>query len=350
MRFGFLAATALAATCALLGCSSNNGGSPSSGGSGGSGTGGSSSGGTGNGGSGGALPPCMPTAAECYVSGPHGPGAECMARIDNGSATTWQGRLSDLDVSAPAALAAQLVQTVIIDQGLNFKETACNQTGLGTFNWLFEYDSVKHTLKTGGGPPVSDPTKGDCYAVIPNSNPALTVGPQTVNVTATGTQFSGSNIDVVVPLYAAAGDTSPSILLPLHKVSLEGTWTADHDCIGSYDAADLSTSNDCEAQYPKRDWKTGGTLSGYILITEADQVTIPQLNGETLCVLLTGDPNTWEGPNNDCASSSAWKAGQRPKGDWCSSTNAAATASCSDAYHLQANFAAQAFKVTGNCP
>lgn len=345
MRFGFLAVTALAASCALLACSSNNG--SSSGGSGGSGAGGSSA----SGGSSGTLPPCMPTASECYVSGPHGPGAECMARIDNGNKTVWQGRISDLDVSAPAALKQQLVQTDVIDKGIDFNEPACNQSGLGAFNWLFEYDSVNKTLKTGGGPPVKDPTQGDCYAIIPNSkNPALSIGPQTVSVTVNGNQFSASNIDVVVPIYAKATDTTPSILLPLHKVQLQGTWSDDHDCIGSYDAASLSTSNNCEAQYPKRAWKTGGSLSGYILTTEADQVTIPQLNMTTLCVLLAGVGTSWDGPSGSCASSTAWKSGQRPKGDWCSTSNSPATASCSDAYHLQANFAAQAFKVTGNCP
>lgn len=334
MRFGFLAAIALATSCALVACSSNNGNN-------------SGTGGTGSGGSSG-LPPCMPTAAECYVSGPHGPGGECMARVDNGGATVWQARLSDLAVSAPTALAAQFVQSTIIDKGINFNEAACNQNGLGTFNWLFEYDSVNHTLKTGGGPPVSNPAQGDCYAVIPNSNPALAVGPQTVSLTTNGNQFSASNIDVVVPVYLTATDTKPGVLLPLHKVSLQGTWNADHDCIGSYDAASLSTSTGCEPSYPQRAWKSGGTLSGYISTVEADQVMLP-LN-YSLCVLLSGDPNTWEGPDGHCSTSTAWKSGQRPKGDWCAATNSAATASCSDAYHLQANFAAQGFKVNGVCP
>ncbi len=44
-----------------------------------------------------------------------------------------------------------------------------------------------------------------------------------------------------------------------------------------------------------------------------------------------------------------WIGGQRP-GDWCEATNAAADATCKDAYKLEADFSASAFKINGDCP
>jgi hypothetical protein len=100
-----------------------------------------------------------------------------------------------------------------------------------------------------------------------------------------------------------------------------------------------------DEQSGQRAWLAGGSVNAHILATEADQVLIPQL-GATLCVLLAGQQ--WKGPNNDCASSSLWASGERP-GDWCSSTNAPASASCLDAFRFKAEFAAAAFAIIGDC-
>ncbi len=79
----------------------------------------------------------------------------------------------------------------------------------------------------------------------------------------------------------------------------------------------------------------------------ADKVMVDEL-GATLCVLLAGQ--SWKGPSKDCQSSDTWKAGQRPEGDWCAATNAPADASCKDSYLLEGDFAAAAFKISGDCP
>ena len=44
---------------------------------------------------------CVPQAAECYVAGPKGPGAECLAKADNAGQATWQGRLLPIRPSSP---------------------------------------------------------------------------------------------------------------------------------------------------------------------------------------------------------------------------------------------------------
>jgi hypothetical protein len=62
-------------------------------------------------------------------------------------------------------------------------------------------------------------------------------------------------------------------------------------------------------------------------------------------VLLAGQ--SWKGPDKNCASSDQWKSGTKPEGDWCAATN---DASCKDAYKLEADFSASAFKITGDCP
>lgn len=97
---------------------------------------------------------------------------------------------------------------------------------------------------------------------------------------------------------------------------------------------------------PQRAWTPGGSLKGYITVLEADKVVIDDLDS-TLCVLLAG--NDWKGPAKDCASDAEWVAGKRPDGDWCSQTNAPATAACKDAFKMEADFSASAFKITGDC-
>ena len=44
---------------------------------------------TGGSGGGGPNGECWPTNDACYVAGPSGPGAECLAKADNSGKTTW---------------------------------------------------------------------------------------------------------------------------------------------------------------------------------------------------------------------------------------------------------------------
>lgn len=327
---------AVLALGAAGGCSSDEGGG--SGGSGGAG--GSAGSGAG---------PCWPKDEACYVAGPTGPGSECLAKADNTGKTAWQGRLTSIQVTKPAKLAQQFVQTTIIDNGVSLNQAACNEFGEGTFSWLFEFDSATNKLRTGGGLPISDPKAGGCFVSLTTTS--LPVAPIEVDVTIDGLNFSASNIDVYVPIFLDPADTSKAIVLPLHGVEFAGSFNDDsHNCIGTFNGDALDPVDGCQAPPPMRAWNNGGSLKGYITIAEADQVFVEEL-GMTLCVYIAGATD-WKGtePDNNCATSAKWVAGERPPGDWCSTTNQPADASCQDAWRLEGEFAAAAFGVSGDCP
>ena len=326
----------IAAFAAAGGCSSDEGGGGGNGGAGGSGAAGA----------------CWPSNDACYVAGPEGPGAECLAKKDNTNEAVWQGRLTSIEVLKPAKLAQQFIQGAIIDNGVSLNQQECNEGGEGTFTWLFEFNPATNKLKTGGGPPVQDPKAGSCFVTLTNTS--LPVAPIEVDVTIDGQNFSASGIDVNVPVFLNPDDTTNALVLPLHDVEFSGTFSADHNCIGSFNGDELQPINNCAPDTsttpPQRFWKNGGTLKGYITILEADQVYVEEL-GSTLCVFIAGAAD-WKGPApaNDCATSAKWMAGERPAGDWCSTTNAPADGSCSDAWRLEGQFAGAAFQINGDCP
>lgn len=309
--------------------------------------------GGGNGGSGatGGGGACWPTADVCYIDGPAGPGAECLAKNDNTGQTKWSGRLTSIQVTKPTQLAQQFIQRTIIDNGVSLNQKDCLESGEGTFTWLFEFDSTTNKLKTGGGLPITDPKAGGCFVSLTDP---ISVGPIEVDVTITGSSFSASGIDVNVPIFLTPDSTANAIVLPLNDVDFSGSFNDDtHNCIGTYNGDELDPLNACGADYtvnpPLRPWKNGGSLKGHITIAQADEVFVEEL-GSTLCVYLAGPD--WKGPDpdNSCATSAKWIAGERPAGDWCSTTNAAADAGCSDAWRLEGEFAAAGFKVNGDCP
>ncbi|MBX3183966.1 MAG: hypothetical protein KIT72_00455 [Polyangiaceae bacterium] len=329
--------------CALglsaFACSSDDG--DNKGGNGGSGA---------SGGSGGQVGECVPTAAECYVDGPRGPGAECLAKHDNSSANVWSGRFSYLKIEKPAALANQLVQNLVVDKGITLNQRACNEEGDGTFTWLLEFDPASGRLKTGGGQPITDPKAGSCFVTIPNSNPAIAVAPTEVDVDVTESGEFEATIDaVVVPIFLDV-EMSKTILLPLHQIAFSGSFSDDRNCIGRYNGDQFEISNTCKPDTTQGQtvWTTGGSLQGYITIEEAEAVYIDDLKA-SLCAQIAG--STWKGqPTGRCAETDAWQAGERPEGDWCAATNSPATGACNDAWQLKAGFAASAMKVNGDCP
>ncbi|MCK6531795.1 MAG: hypothetical protein L6Q84_02390 [Polyangiaceae bacterium] len=298
---------------------------------------------------GGSTASCVPSAAECYFAGADGPGAECLAKADNTGQTKWQGRLSSILVKYPESLAGEFVQTTVIDKGISLNQPVCNENGEGTFSWLFEIDSTTSKMKTGGSLPVSDPKAGACFVTLPNA--AVPVAPIEASVTLSGNTFSAKGLDVNVPIFLSPTELTNPIILPLHEVEIQATFNdANHNCAGKFNGAELDPNDSCapdlKVDPPQRAWTPGGSLKGYITVLEADKVVIDDLDS-TLCVLLAG--NDWKGPAKDCASDAEWVAGKRPDGDWCSQTNAPATAACKDAFKMEADFSASAFKITGDC-
>lgn len=338
--------------CCLAACGGDDGGGGGSGGGSGSGGSGASGGGGGTGGAGGAPGPCTPTAGECYVAGPSGPGHECLAKADNTGAAKWQGRLTSILVKAPAALAGEFIQTNVIDKGISLNQPdTCFESGDGTFTWLYEIDPTTKIMKTGGSLPVTDPKAGGCFVSLPGA--AVPVAPIEVPVTvdADSQGFSAKDIDVNVPIFLSPTDIKNPIILPLNKVALSAKFNdGTHNCVGKFNGDELDPINSCmpdtKSIPPQRSWTTAGTLKGFITPEQADAVMLDQLK-VTLCVVLA--PAEWKGPNGDCKSSDKWIKGERPPGDWCSATNDASCA-VKDAWLLEGDFSAAGFKINGNCP
>ncbi|MEZ4224596.1 MAG: hypothetical protein R3B13_26840 [Polyangiaceae bacterium] len=305
----------------------------------------------GDGGGGNSGASCVPKSDACYVSGPTGPGASCLAKFDNTGSDVWQGRINQITVKRPDVLSSKFVHDAILDRGIFLNQPECFEQGEGTFSWLFEFNRTTGKMRTGGSLPVKDPKAGGCFLTMTTT--ALPVAPISVDVTfdPDGLGFTATDIDVVVPIFNTPDDTSNPILLPLHKVELKGAFSDDtHNCIGKHNGETLDPSLSCKGDFNdgQRPFTTGANLKGYIRVDEADKVFIDDI-GATLCAYLAGITQ-WSGPNKDCASSDKWKAGERPNGDWCAATNAPFDANCKDAWILEGDFSASAFKINGDCP
>lgn len=276
---------------------------------------------------GGSTGACAPTAA-CAA------GHACLSEAENKDNPKPGFRMSQLTISKPKALASGIVASVV-QGGVQPKLPACNVNGQATFNWLLQFDLAAMKLKTGGAKPVADASKG--YDFIDEVVGGIHVQPVTVDATigADGSFDTTMGTDLVVPIYLDAGATM-AVILPLKQARLhEGTISADHDCIGHYNAEGLKPDDNCLATEAIPTFIGGAKIDGYITLEDADTVEISQLN-ETLCVLLSGDPGTF-GENGKCKRTGGVIDFE---GDWCSATNTAG--GCGDAVSLGAEFAASA--------
>lgn len=325
-------------------------GTASPGGTGGAGTGGSGTGGIGGtggsgtgatGGSGtGATGACWPTDPSCYAAGPGGPGAACLATVA-GNPDDVQLRVSQLQMVAPATLAAPFMQDAIITKKVTSNRPQCFQNGDGQLNLLLEIKASSQTLTMGASPPQALFPQA-CYAHFIDAG--LTVKSETLPAPlATDGTFSASLPVFVLPIYLGAA-LDNTMLWPLRQVRVAGTLSADHECIGSYRGGALQPASGCLPNQGELAWVNGGTLEANIVVAEADQTMINDL-GYSLCVLLSGDVKAWRGPDGHCASA---KGGALPQGDWCSTTDSAG--GCANAWHFRAQFAASATAISGQCP
>jgi uncharacterized membrane protein YgcG len=208
-----------------------------------------------------------------------------------------------------------------------------------------QFDTESGTLLTGGAEPKADPTTGYCF----ERDPANSIAPIQVDapLDATGA-FEAAPIDFLsVPIYLDVTATD-FVRLPLHDVRISGTVSADHNCIGSFNADGLEPANNCK---PDLDlgigyFIDGASLEGYILLEDADGVVVQILN-QTLCVLLSGDATTY----GDGGSPMRCKRNGSNQivllGDWCSTTNQAG--GCQDSMRMSAGIAASAVTVPAGC-
>lgn len=332
--FAFVVSASLGALALTsIGCGDGSGSSAGGGGS--SSTGGS----TGGSGASTAASPCDP---QCDAN--KGIKSACVAIEDNSAATTWGLRMSQLTIKAPAELTAEKNPVVagIIAKGVIMNLTDCNLNGNGTFSWLLQFDSATGKLKTGGATIQADPSQGYCFVngMLPGSDQVIT--PLTVDAApdASGKFSVEVGGDVVVPIFLT--DITNYVLLPLKNAKIiNATLSADHNCIGKYNADTLDPANQCLPP----EFTNDASLDGYITLEDADGVKVESLK-KSLCALLTkednGDPTYKQCPKDANGKITS-------KGDWCSTTDAAATADCADAFKLGADFAASAVKITGDC-
>lgn len=294
--------------------------------------------GTGGGGSGGGTTTgdltCDPTCEEAK-----GAASECLAIVDNKESATYGLRMAQLTIEKPTVLANKTISG-IIDAAVTLNLDNCNLTGDGTFSWILEFDSATGKLKTGGAKPVKDPAQGYCF--VNETLGTTPVAPIVVDAApdASGKFSVGVGGNVVVPIFLA-DDASMFILLPLRNAKIiDATLSADKNCIGTYNSDKLDPELLCEPAGDVTRFTNGASLDGHITLEEADAVDISTL-GRSLCALLTGvsDPKCERDANNQITA----------KGDWCSTTDAAADGTCADAFKLGATFAASAVKVNGDC-
>jgi hypothetical protein len=269
--------------------------------------------------------------------------SDCLALVDNSGKDRFVLRLAQLSVTAPKALTTKLVRNIVGD-GVNLNLKACNiQSGKGTFNLITEFDVKSGKLKTGGAKYEAKPENGYCYVV----DQAKGVVPVEVNAKFDGNKFSTDTIKkMVLPIYIDETPTSKVVYLPLSEARLsEGTISADHNCIGSFNATKLDPYNNCLPDDMVDYFTNAAKLDGYVTLEEADAVVVDQAS-QTLCVLLSGDPDKYgEGASTKKCKRNAGKIVL--EGDWCSTSNSAG--GCKDAMRLTAELAASAVKLRSDC-
>jgi hypothetical protein len=285
--------------------------------------------------------PCSP-APSC----PQVASSECISLVDNSKATNFTLRMANLTLTAPPSLTKGLVKGVV-QNGVTMNLASCNLNGGGTFSWLLQFDTGTGMLKTGGGKPADDPTKGYSFVdeTIMQGGTPFKIAPFTATapIGKDGTFAVTMGANVIVPVYLdlkAAG----VVLLPLHDAKLSGTVSADHDCIGKYNAKGLDPAGGCLADdmnpaFIGADGKadSDGKLEGYITLEEADSVIVDTIS-QSLCVILSGDAATY-GDGGSPIAKCKRDAGMKItfQGDWCDKSNDMA---CKDSVRLGAGYSA----------
>lgn len=272
--------------------------------------------------------------------------SDCIALTDNAGAATAGLRMAQITITKPTVLSPGSIVGNIVADGVQMNLDKCNLTGGGTFSWLLSFDTAGGMVKTGGAKPVDDPFGGYCF--VNETLGGKDIKAVSVASGLSGGAFSAEVGDVTVPIFLDAA-ASMFVLLPLKAGKLTGTLSADNNCIGAYNAANLDPGNNCLAEPPDTlQFVNAGTLDGYITLEDADTVVVDSLK-QSLCVLLSGNAAMYgDGMSPNKCKRDAMGVIEF-KGDWCAATNAAADGMCSDSAKLGAEFAASAVKVSGDC-
>jgi len=284
--------------------------------------------------------------------------SDCLAFADQAGADTFALRISQLTVTAPTALTDTTVKNLLA-KGVTLNDgDSCQSadgfslfTGDGTFNWILAFDLAAGTLRTGGAELQTDPTKSYCF--LDGMVAGFDVAPLDADITLDGDTFTIDEVrDVSVPIFTDPEDPSKVILLPLRGVKIfDTTFSADHNCIGTFNGSGLEAGNLCLPDADTPSFIDGGNLDGFVTLEEADEVLVPELGNASLCALIAGAEFT------DQTSKKCLRDGTDAitfEGDWCAGAmegdpGGAATGTCFDAVRLQATFAASGATLAATC-
>jgi len=292
---------------------------------------------------------CTAVDAGCLIAEKCGNPRTCEPFVTNPAPGTGVDtfRLRFFHVTAPPALANKVVQTSIITSAIDLPSSLdggapCGENGNGTLNWLASVDQGGGTVTFGGAPPSADPFGlGYCYvnAVLLG----FPVEPITLATTFSAESFATVRSANVVNLPIFIVDGGGVILFPLRDFALRDvTLSDDGNCIGAINDESLRPNPSGVCVDPSPDgpdscsrWHPSGSLSGYILLSEADAVPVVTLGNESLCVLLTSDMTANSPPTCTAKGLTA--------GDYCSATHA--PCANGDSVWFAGEFAASAVRI-----
>jgi hypothetical protein len=280
--------------------------------------------------------PC-PGAKGCPLAQP------CLATHENASAQRFGLRIAEIVVRSPTALGVATGAGRLFQSSVTPSRNECNfgDHGDGLTAWLLRFDLTQLTLTLGGAAGVPAPTTGFTFfdAMVTQGGTSYHVAPVTLPLTenADGSFGTATPADVDLPVFFV-DPTTPTVL-PLHSLSIAGTVSASHDCIGSYDPANFDPTHSCRPTTPNEFFRHGGHLQAYLSLEQADTIDVGGAN-ETLCAELAGVPGAFN--RSPIARCSRTNGVIDFKGDWCAATNGPATSTCADAVHATADFAASA--------
>ncbi len=277
--------------------------------------------------------------------------ATCLPMADNSGKTVIDFRLRRLFITAPSHLAVPIIQSSVVDLGVNLDAPTCAELGNGAFSWLLRADTTANTMITGGAPPSPDPFGvGYCFyqhtLPVGDGGSSISVGPGQAKITFTGDggTFSSDPIPLLnVPIFlkpdAGAADPTNVVILPLRNAIIhDATLTNNDNCIGSLNVKALNGTCNIDDPSSCSKWHTAGAIGAFITLEDSDKVFVTLTNA-TLCTLLTQSPP--DPVTKGCARDTSGNI--IAKGDYCSTT--AAPGGCQDSYWLSATFAAAAVKI-----
>jgi hypothetical protein len=271
----------------------------------------------------------------CKLAPACGDPGTCLPLARNQGKSTMDFRVRHLNILAPLAFTQGPVQSALVQDRVDLNAKQCGERGTGLWNWLLRVDRETGTLTTGGAPPADPMAEGYCFAnFVPRTGAPVATARSGISWTRTAFT-STEKVDVRLPVFQTA-DPHSAMVLPIHDVQFADVSLATEDCIGGFNPAALDSA--CENAFGQDKWKTGGSLGGYMTLVEADDILLPDLSGESLCVVLTGARDAATGR---CTRNAENKV--PAMGDYCSTTKSAG--GCKDSVWFAATFAASAVKI-----